>query len=211
MILTKESRQMNLFFCLHIFIILNRFLWFLYIVNLLLLLIALFCFILFRIFSFICDVLLFFLIYYIILIYFFNFLCLCIFGIWWRSFSGLWYRCLFISPCFLYFLFRLLFNYFWKRIFIQVNKFWPCAKLLRNNLFMTVWEIFRLKPDITTASTFSFLESYSTFLVIRTWPALLKICVVELSRVANFNLFQRFVSKLINASPNKTSKLKLCI
>jgi hypothetical protein len=76
---------------------------------------------------------------------------------------------------------------------------------------MAVGIFFGLKPDITTASTFSFLESNRTFLVVRTRSALLKICIVELSRIANFYLFQGFASKLINASPYKAAELKLCI
>ena len=76
---------------------------------------------------------------------------------------------------------------------------------------MTIGNFFRLKPNITTASTFSFLESNRTFLVVRTRSALLKICIIELSRVANFYLFQRLISKLINTSPDKAPILKLCI
>ena len=76
---------------------------------------------------------------------------------------------------------------------------------------MTIRNFFRLKPDIATASTFSLLESNSSFLVVRTRSALLKICIVELSRVANFHLFQRFVSELINTCPDEAPILKLCI
>ena len=194
MILTKKSRQMDLFFCLLIFWILNRFLLFLDIVNLILLLIGFFFFFLNRIHIIIYGFLLVFLTNYILLIifsvfYFFIFLCRSLFGIWWNSFFSLWYRCLFINHCFLYFLFRLFFSNFWKWIFIQVNEFWSFAKLFRNNLFMAVRNFFRLKPDITTASTFSFLESNRTFLVVRTRSTLLKISIVKLSRVANFYLF----------------------
>ena len=216
MILTKESRQINLFFCLLIFWILNRFLLILYIVNLIHLLVGFFFFFLYRIFTIIYGFLLVFLTNCILLIffsvfYFFTPLCSCLFGIWRSSFSSLWYRCILINHCFLYFLFRLFFSNFWEWIFIQVNKFWPFAKLFWNIMFIAVRIFFGLKPDITTASTFSFLESNRTFLAVRTRSALLKICIVELSRVANFYLFQGFVSKLINASPDKAPELKLCI